>query len=144
MPMNGYSVGRDVTLIVTLPTGATLNLGKVTKFSSKQDSTNQKIKGLDGVTDNLRFFDGWSGSFEIERRGPELDVYFSDLESNFYAGNDEPPATMQETIVEPSGAVSQFRFEKVLLAYDDAGDAAGDKSISQKVTFMASRRIQQS
>jgi hypothetical protein len=144
MPMNGYSVGRDVTLVLTLPTGATLPMGKVTKFSSKQDTTNQKIKGLDGITDNLRFFDGWTGSFELERRGPEIDRYFSDAESAFYAGNDEATATLHQTITEPNGSVSQFRFERVLLSYDDAGDAAGDKSISQKVGFVASRRIQQS
>ncbi len=143
MSQNGYSLGRDVTLTIILPNGSSLNLGKVTKFTSKQDSSDQKIKGIDGDTDHLRFYEGWSGSFESERRGPELDVYFARLEANYNAGTDEPPATLQQTIVEPSGQVSQYRYERVLLKYDDAGDWAGDKSVHQKISFVASRRIQQ-
>jgi hypothetical protein len=143
MSQNGYSIGRDVTIVVILPDGSTLNLGKVTKWTAKQDSTDQKIKGLDGITDHLRFYEGWSGSFEMERLGPDLDQYFARLEANYYAGTDEPPATLQQTIVEPSGQVSQYRFERVLMKYDDAGDWAGDKSVTQKVSFLATRRTQQ-
>ena len=143
MSQNGFSLGRDVTLAIILPSGSALSLGKVTKFTAKQDTTDQKIKGLDGVTDHLRFYEGWSGSFDMERRGPELDAYFAQLEANYYGGNDEPPATIQQTIVEPDGQVSQFRFERVLLKYDDSGDFAGDKSVHQKISFFASRRIAQ-
>ncbi len=143
MPQQGYSIGRDVTLAVILPGGAALRLGKVTKFTAKQDTTDQRIKPLDGSTDNLRFYDGWSGSFMLERRGPEMDNYFEQLERNYHAGADEPPATMQETIVEPDGSVSQFRFERVLLKFDDPGEWSADKSVSQSVSFMAGRRIKQ-
>jgi hypothetical protein len=143
MPQQGYSIGRDITLALILPSGDALRMGKITKWNAKPDLTDQKIKGMDGDTDHLRFYEGWSGSFDIERRGPELDSYFAQAERNYHAGADEPPATLQQTIVEPTGAVSQFRFERVLLKYDDAGDWQGDKSVSQKVSFMASRRIQQ-
>jgi hypothetical protein len=143
MSQNGYSLGRDVTLAIILPDGSSLSLGKVTKFTSKQDTTDQKLKGIDGIVDHLRFYEGWSGSFESERRGPELDVYFAKLEANFYAGVDEPPATLQQTIVEPNGQVSQYRYERVLLKYDDAGDWSGDKSVHQKISFVATRRIKQ-
>lgn len=93
MPQNGYSIGRDVTIAVILPDGTPLRLGKVTGFMAKQDTTDQRIKPLDGTTDNLRFYDGWSGNFKLERRGPELDNYFEQLERNYYAGADEPQAT---------------------------------------------------
>jgi len=143
MSQNGYSLGRDVTLTIILPDGSSLGLGKVTGFDSKQDTTDQKIKGIDGITDHLRFYEGWSGSFEMERRGPEVDAYFAKLEANFHAGADEPPATLQQTIVEPNGQVSQYRYERVLLKYDDAGKWGGDKSVHQKITFVASRRLKQ-
>ncbi len=143
MSQNGYSLGRDTTVAVILPDGSSLNLGKVTKFTSKQDTTDEKIKGIDGVTDHLKFYEGWTGSFDIQRRNPELDNYFARLEANYFAGVDEPPATIQQTIVEPNGQVSQFRFERVLLKYDDAGDFTAAKAVSQKISFMASRRIQQ-
>ena len=143
MSQNGYSLGRDVTLAIILPDGDSLNMGKVTKFSSKQDTTDQKVKGIDGVTDHLRFYEGWSGSFEAERRSNDLDSYFAKLEANYHGGIDEPPATLQQTIVEPNGEVSQYRYERVLLKYDDAGDWAGDKSVHQKISFVATRRIKQ-
>ncbi|HEX7854444.1 MAG TPA: hypothetical protein VF503_12185 [Sphingobium sp.] len=143
MPQQGYSIGRDRSVAIILPTGSTLRLNKVTSFQSKQDTSEQKIKGLDGVTDHLRFYEGWSGTFKIERRGPELDVYFAQLEANFYAGADEPPAIMQETIKEPNGSVSQYRYERVLLKYDDAGTSEADKSVTQSISFLASRRIKQ-
>lgn len=143
MSQNGYSLGRDVTLAIILPNGSSLQLGKITKWTAKQDTSDQKIKGIDGITDHLRFYEGWSGSFDVERRSPDLDVYFAALEANYYAGLDEQPATLQQTITEPNGQVSQYRFERVLLKYEDAGDWSGDKAVSQKVSFQATRRIKQ-
>ncbi|WP_045736803.1 hypothetical protein [Xanthomonas sp. MUS 060] len=143
MSQNGYSVGRDITVVIILPDGSTLNMGKVTSFKSKQDTTDTKIKGIDGIVDHLRFYEGWSGSFDSDRRGPELDQHFARLEANYFAGADEPPSAMQTTIVEPNGQVSQYRYERVLLKYDDAGDWSGDKPVHQKISFVASRRIQQ-
>ncbi len=143
MSQHGYSLGRNHIVIVVLPEGSTLNFGQVTKWTAKQDSSEQKIVSMNGEIDHLRFYQGWSGSFEAERRGPDLDEYFAHLEANFHSGIDEPPATMQQTIVEPNGRVSQYRFERVLLKYDDAGDWSGDKAVHQKVSFVAARRIQQ-
>ena len=143
MSQNGYTLGRDNTIAVILPDGTTLQMGKITNWTAKQDVSDQKIKGMDGVTDHLKFYEGWSGSFSIERRGPDLDNYFAKLESNYYAGVDEPPAIMQQTITEPNGQVSQFRFERVILKYDDAGDFSGDKSVHQKVSFLATKRVKQ-
>jgi hypothetical protein len=143
MSQNGYTLGRDNTIAVILPDGTTLQMGKIINWTAKQDVSDQKIKGMDGVTDHLKFYEGWSGSFSIERRGPDLDNYFAKLESNYYAGVDEPPAIMQQTITEPNGQVSQFRFERVILKYDDAGDFSGDKSVHQKVSFLATKRVKQ-
>lgn len=140
MPINGFTVGRDISLDFNTATGP-LTFGLITKFSKKQDTTEKKIKGLDGITRHVRFPQGWSGNIEIERQGPELDNYFAQEEDNYYAGIDEQGGTITETITEASGAVSQFRYIGVLLKFDDAGDSAGDETVKQKVSFLASRRI---
>lgn len=140
MPVNGYSVGRDVSLDIVGPNGP-LRFNQITKFSSKPDTTDHKIKGLDGVTRHVRFPDGWSGGFDIERRDSTLDDYFAQLEANYYGGLNEQPLTITETITEVSGAVTQYRYTEVLLRLDSAGDWAGDSVVSQKVSFMAARRI---
>lgn len=139
MPQNGYSVGRDISLTLTT-SGGPLTFNKITGFSSKQETSKQKVKRLDGVTDALRFFDGWSGSFDIERADSGVEDYFIQLESNYYAGINEIPATILETISNPDGSTSQYRYERVILSLDQAGDWKGDSSVKIKVGFEAARK----
>lgn len=140
MPIQGYSVGRDYTLVIQTSTG-TLQPNKITEFKSQQDVTDVRVKRLDGITDHVRFFDGWSGSFAIERQDAALDNYFAQLEANYYAGINEQSAQIYETIQEANGAVSQFRYDGVLMTLADAGTRAGDATIKQAINFVASRRI---
>jgi hypothetical protein len=140
MPLNGYTVGRDISLNIIGPKGP-LNFNQITGFQSKPDTTDQKIKGLDGVTRHIRFPDGHSGSFEIERQDSTLDDYWNDVESGYYAGINEQPVTITETIQEVNGTISQYRFLQVLLTVDDSGSFAGDKSVKQKLKFVAARRV---
>lgn len=140
MPLQGYTVGRDVTYTVSGPDGP-IRFSEITKFTSKQDKTEKKIKGLDGITRHLRFPDGWSGSMEIDRRDSTVDDYFAQLESNYYAGLNEDGGTITETITEADGSVSQYRYTGVLLSLDDAGSKGGDDNVKMKVSFVASRRI---
>jgi hypothetical protein len=143
MAQQGYSIGRDITLVAILANGTSLRFGKVTAFDAKPETTKQKVKGLDGTVSNLRYHEGWSGTFRCERRDPSLDGYFAQIEANYYAGTEEPPCTIQQTILEPNGAISQFRFEQVVFNLDDPGSWGSDKTVAQVVSFEAARRIQQ-
>jgi hypothetical protein len=140
MPVNSFSVGRDATLTIVTASGP-LNLNLVTGFHSSPDMAQIKVKGLDGITRHARFFDGWKGGFDIERSDSVVDDYFAQLEANYYAGINEQPATITETITETSGAVSQYRYLNVLLMLDDAGSWAGDQTVKQKLSFVAARRV---
>lgn len=141
MPINGFSVGRDLALDITSAEGP-LRFGLITKFTSKPDSTDEKIKGLDGRTRHVRFPEGWSGSFEMERQDAQIDRYFAKLENDYYAGANEEPCTITETRTEPDGSLSQYRYEGVLLKLEEAGDWEGAKTVKQKLSFVASRRTQ--
>jgi hypothetical protein len=140
MPLNGFSVGRDISLDIIGPSGP-LRFNLITGFNSKPDITDQKIKGLDGITRHVRFPDGWSGSFDITRSDSTIDDYFAQLEANYYAGLNEQPITITETITEVSGAVTQYRYLQVLLKLDDAGQWQGDQAVKQKLSFVAARRV---
>ncbi len=140
MPINGFSVGRDVTLNVITP-GGPIPFGLVTKFSSKPVVSEAKVKGLDGVTRHVRFPDGWQGSFDCERQDSTLDDYFAQIEANYYAGLDEKPCTITETITETTGAITQYRYIGVLFKLDDAGEWEGDKTVKQRLSFVAEQRI---
>lgn len=140
MPLNGFSVGRDVSLDIIGHAGP-LRFNLVTGFNSKPDITDQKIKGLDGITRHVRFPDGWSGAFDVTRSDSTIDDYFAQIEANYYAGLNEQPCTITETITEVSGAVTQYRYLQVLLKLDDAGQWQGDQTVKQKVSFVAARRV---
>lgn len=141
MPLNGFSIGRDVGL--TLVTGSgPLTLNLITGFQSKQETTETTIKGLDGVTRFVRFINGWTGGFTLERQDATLDRYFAQLEANFYAGINEQPVTLTETITEVDGSVSQYRYLGVLLKYDDAGEYRGDQTVKQTLSFVSTMRKQ--
>jgi hypothetical protein len=139
MPINGFSVGRDVVLDIVGPDGP-IRFSLITKFSSKPDTEDKKIKGLDGRTRPVIFAMGWSGTFEAERTNDEIDSYFAQLEANYHAGINNPPCTITETIQEADGSVSQYRFEGVMLKLDDAGSWEGGNTVNQKLSFTASER----
>jgi hypothetical protein len=140
MPMNSFSVGRDITLAITTP-GGQLSLGTVTKFSSKQDTTSSKLKLLDGRIFHQRFPDGWSGSMEIERTDSTLDDYMAQVEANYFAGMNETPCSITEIIQEPDGSVSEYQYTGVIFSLSNAGDWVGDTTIKQSLNWVASRRI---
>lgn len=140
MPVNQFSVGSDVTLVI-VANGAPLGVSLITGFMSKQDTIDQKIKGLDGITRHVRFPDGWSGSFDYDRMDSTLDDYFAQIEADYYAGVQDQPASITQIIQEPNGNVSQWRYLNVLLKYDDAGAWKGDTTVKQKMSFLAQTRL---
>lgn len=139
MPVNSFSVGRDVALTIVTASGP-LNLNLITGFQSSPEMAEVKVKGLDGVTRHVRFHDGWRGGFDVERADSKVDDYFAQIEANYYAGINEQPATLTETITEVNGAVSQYRYLNVLLSLTDAGKWMGDQTVKQKLSFVASQR----
>lgn len=140
MPLNNFSVGRDIALSVDTPTGP-LVLSLITAFDSKQEVIKKKVKGLDGITRKVNFPDGWLGSFEVERQNSVVDDYFCTLEAAFYAGQNQPNATITETVSEPDGSVHQYQYKNVALYYEQRGPWRGDDTVKLKITFDAERRL---
>lgn len=140
MPLNSYTVGRDFSMVIVGPAGPIV-FKDIISFKSKPNTTDQKIKGLDGITRHLRFPDGWDGVLGLERQDNVLDDYWAQIEANYYAGLNESPIIINETITEVNGSVSQYRYLQVLLTPDDMGTYEGDKSVKQSIKFVAARRV---
>ena len=142
MPQGQFSLGRDIGLTIVTPQLGRITLNTITSFKSKSDDNVQKLILINGITDHLRFFQGWSGSFDVERSSAILDQYFAALESDYFLGIPEAAASITETIQEVNGSVSQYRYPGVILSYADAGEFTGDKSVRQSMTFVSRRRVQ--
>lgn len=139
MPLDGYSLGRDVAFDVNKATGV-LRLAKVIKFTKKPNITSQKITLLTGVVDELQWPGGWTGTIQFQRDGSTADDWQAQWEDDYYNGVNRDPSTITETITEPSGKTSVYRYENVQLHLSNAGDASGEKTIEQEFTWTARRR----
>lgn len=140
MAVNGYSVGRDVTLDIVDATGALVRPSIATGFSSKQITTDRDVQRLDGQNDGLYLPKGWSGDFDYERQNSVLEDYIVSIEASYYAGANLSPLTITETIRENNGAVTQYRYTGVQIKLDDSGAWKGDDTVKQKLAWTATRR----
>jgi hypothetical protein len=140
MPANGLSTGIDVKMSFNDIDGVQ-QFAILKNFQAKEDSTVDQRTYIDGKTRHPKFHKGWSGSFTTDRTNNVIDRYFALQEASYYAGRDQLPMTITQTITETDGSVTQYQFIEVVLVYDDAGTWSGEEVVSQSISFQASRRL---
>jgi hypothetical protein len=142
MSAANQSIGKDIRVVITTATG-NLNIptAAITKFDAQPVTADEKRTGLDGEARHVIFHNGWKGGFEIDRFDSTLDDYWATAEANYYNGVNTAYGFIQETIQEPNGGISQYRYEKVVYKVTDIGAREGDKVVKMKLEFMASRRL---
>lgn len=140
MPVNGFSVGKDVSLTVLNPNGNLTMVG-LTSFTNKPVFTSIKSKRLDGKTYFGNIPDGWSGSFKVDRLDPSVDIFFAAAEAGYFAGQNNPAGTIQEVISEADGTTTTWRYDGVVLKLDDAGTWEGDKRVEQTIMYDATTKV---
>jgi hypothetical protein len=141
MPISGFTIGRDVAININLPNGPA-KFSNVTDFQAKQITKGLESKGIDGVDRFGEIPAGWEGHVEIDRADSNMDLAFGYLETLYYAGQNVPNSTVTETITEPSGNITQWRFDGVAFKFDEHGSWKGDSKVTQKLSWKASKRIQ--
>jgi hypothetical protein len=141
MPVNGFSVGKDVSFTITNPVGS-LTLNGLTSFTAKPMTTGLKSKRLDGMTYFGNIPDGWEGTFKLDRLDPSVDVFFANQEAGYYAGTNTPAGTIQEIISEADGTTTTWSYTGVVLKLDDSGDWKGDARVEQTFAFNATTKTQ--
>ena len=139
MPINGISIGKDITVTFDDNNGNVVTT-RVKMFSSKQKTANRETIALDGINRHLNIPTGFEGSIEAERTGPQLDQFIFNLEQIYAQGGPIPLITITETIQEADGSVTQFQYQGCVVQMDSAGEWKGDDYITQKINFMASAR----
>lgn len=139
MPVNDFSTGKDVSLTINLPSGP-FTLSGLTDLSMKPVYTDLKSKRINGDTVHAHIPDGWQGTIKRDRIDGTWDAFFAALEAAYYANTSIGEGTVKETIKERDGTVSQFRYERVVLKYDDPGSWSGDRKVEQTLTVSASRK----
>ncbi len=141
MPVNNYSVGRDISFTLSTPNGV-LNLSGITSYSSKKKNTMLTRKGLGGKTNHGVIPDGWEITIQLDRKDATVDRYFAARDADYFNGVNVPSGTIYETITESDGSVSQFRYTEVVLQFEGAGDWKGDAYIPLTIMAYATERLQ--
>src|SRR6202035_5102712 len=141
MPANNLSVGRDTTIVMFDPnTGGGPDILYVTSFDTKQDNTRLKSKGLDGTVRHAVEPEGWSGKIMLDRGNQNLDKLFAILEDNYYNCTNILPQTITQRIQEADARITQWQYVGCAISYDEPGNWANGKFISQAVGWCASKR----
>ena len=141
MPVNNFTTGKDITLVIQTATGPlNINAG-ITDFTCDRLYTELKSKPLNGVPIFGLIPDGYKGTIKLDRFSPLVDNYFAQLESDYFAGNPQPSGTIYETIREADGSTTQWRYTGVILKLEKSGDYSGDKKVEQTIAFMAAQCV---
>jgi hypothetical protein len=139
MPLNGYSVGKDVVLTVNTPNGV-LRLN-ITNFDAKPVYTDLKSMPLGSPPKHMSIPTGWKGTMKLDREDSTVDDYAAQVEAAYWAGQNIVTGSITETISEVNGATSRYRYTNVNLKITDPGAWAGEKLVDQSLEFEASRRL---
>jgi hypothetical protein len=141
MPANGLNTGIDHKIVFTDINGVRQFI-IIENFTSKEDAVMDKVVAMDGNVRHPKFHEGWSGSFTLQRTNNVMDNYIALQEASYYLGTDQIPMTITETITEPDGSTNQYQYTNVVVALEDAGNWSGTEIVRQRVSFMASRKIE--
>src|ERR1700733_14655986 len=116
MPLNNFTVGKDVQLVIQTQNGP-LQLA-LTDFGSKPKVTTIHSKQLDGTAIEGYIPDGWDLSFKIDRMDTTADDFWAQYEAAYYAGVNQLSGVVYETINEASGSISEWQYNGVVIKLD--------------------------
>lgn len=140
MSINGYTTGNDVEVDLNTQNGL-ISIPKIISFSSKPKYSESDITAMNGGTDTLLIPLNWGGTIEAEKQDDTLDAFFAAIEANYFNGVSITPGTITETINNPDGSVSVYRYQNVQFKFTDPGKKEGNKTVRQTMDWTAKRRI---
>lgn len=141
IPINNFSVERDISFEIYDPlTREPQRFSIKTGWSRKQLTGRITVKSLAGVVLYGEDPEGWEGTLDLERASSALDDFIASLETAYYDGKNILGATILETITEPDGRTTQYRYDGCAFKVD-AGGWKKSEAVKQKLDWVASKRI---
>lgn len=143
MADNSFNIGRDGSQITIFDSfGGQVTFNGTISFDSKARTKELESEPINGNTIFRNVPNGHEGTFEFDRQDASIESYFTQWESNFFAGLPPPTAVITQTITEIDTSVTQFQYTGVVLKLNDAGAWKGLDKVSPKVGWRASKKIQ--
>ena len=143
MTLNSFNIGSDCRVVLQHPLapGGQLNFGDVTNFKSEQQTKSIKYTRMDGKTKLGEFPEGWSGSFDMQRTGSDVDDFMATLEQSILNNQNPGPGTIFQYVNNPNGSTSTYQYPDAVFKFSDAGTYTGAEAVKQTLNFEASTRV---
>lgn len=137
---SNFTVGRDGSLVVILPTGR-IDLN-YTEFQVQQETKMVTSMPVQGDVISVELPQTWKATFTIDRNSSAIEDFIAATETTFFAGGNAQlnGTTIYQYINEVNGSVTTYEFTKCTLKLDDAGTYKHDDRVTQKLSITASRR----
>lgn len=142
MPVNGYTVGRDVTVNMVGPDGVNIILSpeQITNFTAKPLKREDWSRPLNSPPQPLYMPDGWKITIACDRKDASLDSYQSDVEQAYWSGQNMLAGTILQTVIEANGTTTQYRFDSVQFWIEEPGNYVADGKVNQHIEASAATR----
>jgi len=138
MAINNLSLGPDITLNIHTPTGQ-ITIPTVVNFMVNPTPEVRKSVGING---NILFAPiplGYNGSMEIDRTSPAMEQFWTDYESQYYAGVNLQSSTITVTVREADGGITQWLISGVMFDAQAFGNWSGTDFVKQTLKFNAAK-----
>ncbi len=117
-PSNSFSVGKDLSVVLTGPGGTVIELPKLTGWHFEPQYDSFTSKPLDGPKRMLDLPDGHNFALKFDREDAQVDQFFAALEAAYWAlGGFVPSFTMYAYITERNGSQTTFEFTESTVKY---------------------------
>lgn len=143
MPVNGYTVGRDVVVVFNQPGagnligGTIIESAQIISFDAKPMKREVWARPLNSPPMPIYMPDGWKGTISVERKDATLDTYQSVIEQDFWSGTNVASGTITETITEVNGGTTVITYTGCMFWVDDPGAYKADGTVVQRMEFSA-------
>lgn len=141
---NDFQIGQQVELVLMSPDGTPIqNFGLLTEFTANQPAHVIEVAGINngGYTAARVAQKRWKGSFAFARTNGMADYIQWIEESGFYGGNPQNYYTINQTVQNSDGTLTELQFQGVTLETFDAGNVRQDAEIPMKIDFSAATRV---
>lgn len=143
MPVNNMNVGVDYTIsFYDTASGVIVDLGDVQSVKITAMKHDISSRPYNDVPRFGYVNDGFKIDFTITRTGSELEDFMVQAAENFNAGKISTSGFLNQTIRNPDGSVSRYQYTGFVIFLTDHGDISREKTVSQHLEGMASRKIQ--
>lgn len=136
------NVGRDYNFgLYDVRTGTIVDFGDIQTIDIKPQKHDIKSMPYNGVPKYGYIPDGYKGTMSITRTGSKLEDMQLAINQAFNSGENLVAGYLNETVTDPDGTVNRYQYKGVVFHLDDLGSISREKTITQKVEFMASEKV---